>query len=673
MKLERLVLSRNALTGPIPGELGNLQELTTLYLYGNQLTGAIPAELGGLSNLERLEVQQNQLSGGIPVEVGSLTELVSLQLNNNGLSGAIPASLGGPVAPRAPKARGQRVHGLYPRLSGRHQAERPELAEPAGLHDHDHLHADDLGDGQRPYQSPAGHVQLPERDERDGDSDPGRRRADHLLGRRLQRQRHSHDLRPHDDRQQDRQCHLRAHHAHTDGDGGGGGSVAHDGGATLYDGDEVTLTASWNDATHSFTGWGGDCEGTATTCALTIDAAKTVTAAFAALPATRCATTTATDCIRAVYLGAPGDYAQVQDIPADLLLTANSDGRYYVERGRQYTVVTAARLPTGWTRFYLDWSPLEFGQPRPVSASQLIKPVGTTYTFTVSEDEAAATLITFDLKQARPFVRPRPDGKPHIGDTVVSMQVQVTSFRYDIYDTTGQATADGSHALLMTEGTQTSAVTQHGDLVERVTGIIVNVKEGDGTAHVDFYRSIKTGDVVEWVPTGNEECWQRYRVTAIQPDPAGSPARKLFSLEPLSKFFLKCSGEIVPASGVLEVELRWNPPPTRPAADGTPTLLMNQPVTGPLTVRIAPFSLATIDIPAGMSIVRNTPYVMGSDGIHSTTVDDVKSGSRLAIDIRRGVEVHRDIVTVEDDTRDVGALFDQIAASLRLAQLGEDQ
>ena len=102
---------------------------------------------------------------------------------------------------------------------------------------------------------------------------------------------------------------------------GEGGSVTPDGTTTHGEGAEVTLTASWNDATHSFTGWGGDCEGTATTCALTMDAAKTVTATFAALPATRCATTTASDCIRAVYLGAPGDYAQVQDIPADLLLT----------------------------------------------------------------------------------------------------------------------------------------------------------------------------------------------------------------------------------------------------------------------------------------------------------------------------------------------------------------
>ena len=110
------------------------------------------------------------------------------------------------------------------------------------------------------------------------------------------------------------------------------------------------------------------------------------------------------------------------DIPADLLLTPNSDGRYYVERGRQYTVVTAARLPTGWTHFYLQGTPV--GAVRPVSLQQLIMPIGTTYTFTITADPEASTLITFDLKQARPFVRPRPDNKPEIGNTVVTTQFE---------------------------------------------------------------------------------------------------------------------------------------------------------------------------------------------------------------------------------------------------------
>ena len=203
---------------------------------------------------------------------------------------------------------------------------------------------------------------------------------------------------------------------------GMGGSVTPADTTTQDRDTEVTLTASWNDATHSFTGWGGDCSGTGSACVLTMDVDKTVTATFAALPANRCATTTAADCIRAVYKGAPGDYAQVADIPADKLLTP-ADGRYTVERGQQITVVTAARLPTGYTRFYLQRSPL--ARPSPLSYERLIPPVGTTYTFTPIQFEGAADEITFDLTAARPRPLPRPGLKPELGDVVVTTTFDV--------------------------------------------------------------------------------------------------------------------------------------------------------------------------------------------------------------------------------------------------------
>ena len=100
-------------------------------------------------------------------------------------------------------------------------------------------------------------------------------------------------------------------------------------------------------------------------------------------------------------------------------LNAGPGGTYRVDAGLEVTVVTAARLPSGWTRFYLDQSPL--GNP-PVSARQLI---GTTYSFTVSDEAPAATTVTYHLKQAKPFIRPRPDGKPHIGATVVETEFEV--------------------------------------------------------------------------------------------------------------------------------------------------------------------------------------------------------------------------------------------------------
>ena len=203
---------------------------------------------------------------------------------------------------------------------------------------------------------------------------------------------------------------------------GDGGSITPAGTTTHDEDSEVTLTASWNDATHDFGGWGGDCSGAATTCVLTMDANKAVTATFTALSATRCSNTNDANCIRAVYIGKPGDYAQVVDIPSAMRLSGGPGGTYHVDAGLQVTVVTAARLPGGWTRFYLEQDPV--ADPA-IAASRLIPPVGTTYTFTVSDEAAEATDITYELKQAKPFVRPRPDGKPHIGATVVETDFQV--------------------------------------------------------------------------------------------------------------------------------------------------------------------------------------------------------------------------------------------------------
>ncbi len=142
-----------------------------------------------------------------------------------------------------------------------------------------------------------------------------------------------------------------------------------------------------------------------------------------------CATPADPTCIHAVYIGAPSDYAQVVDIPSAMRLNAGPGGTYHVDAGLEVTVVTAARLPSGWTRFYLEPSPVI----APVSVSRLIQPVGTTYTFTVEGAppfgvtviNRAPTSFTYHLKQAKPFVRPRPDGKPHTGAPVVETEFVV--------------------------------------------------------------------------------------------------------------------------------------------------------------------------------------------------------------------------------------------------------
>ena len=92
--LERLSLDGNQLSGSIPSQLGNLDNLEYLSLDGNQLSGSIPPELGNLDNLREMTLSSNQLSGSIPPELGNLDNLERLSLRNNQLSGEIPPWLG---------------------------------------------------------------------------------------------------------------------------------------------------------------------------------------------------------------------------------------------------------------------------------------------------------------------------------------------------------------------------------------------------------------------------------------------------------------------------------------------------------------------------------------------------------------------------------------------------
>ena len=79
--------------GAIPPELGQLSNLTALWLNGNELEGAIPPELGQLSSLTELWLNGNQLTGTIPAELGQLTNLTHLSLDRNRLTGELPREL----------------------------------------------------------------------------------------------------------------------------------------------------------------------------------------------------------------------------------------------------------------------------------------------------------------------------------------------------------------------------------------------------------------------------------------------------------------------------------------------------------------------------------------------------------------------------------------------------
>ncbi|KQK22412.1 LRR receptor-like serine/threonine-protein kinase FEI 1 [Brachypodium distachyon] len=88
-----LILAYHKLVGPIPPEIGRLNQLETLSLQGNSLYGVLPPELGNCTKLQQLYLQGNYISGYIPSEFGDLVELQALDLSSNSLRGSIPHSL----------------------------------------------------------------------------------------------------------------------------------------------------------------------------------------------------------------------------------------------------------------------------------------------------------------------------------------------------------------------------------------------------------------------------------------------------------------------------------------------------------------------------------------------------------------------------------------------------
>jgi Leucine-rich repeat (LRR) protein len=79
--LESLDISDNNLTGALPAEIKNLQNLKILKANNNNMTG-VPAEIGQMSKLEILDLSNNQLTG-LPYELGNLKNLKILNLSGN--------------------------------------------------------------------------------------------------------------------------------------------------------------------------------------------------------------------------------------------------------------------------------------------------------------------------------------------------------------------------------------------------------------------------------------------------------------------------------------------------------------------------------------------------------------------------------------------------------------
>jgi LRR receptor-like serine/threonine-protein kinase FLS2 len=93
-KLQGLGLNDNRLEGPIPSELCHLENLYKMHFSGNELSGPIPAWLNNLTFLRYLYLDFNQFNSTIPSSLWSLTNILEVKLSANSLSGPLSLEIG---------------------------------------------------------------------------------------------------------------------------------------------------------------------------------------------------------------------------------------------------------------------------------------------------------------------------------------------------------------------------------------------------------------------------------------------------------------------------------------------------------------------------------------------------------------------------------------------------
>jgi Leucine-rich repeat (LRR) protein len=93
-KLTSIELASNKISGVIPDALGRLSALVRVSLDDNYLTGRLPTEIALLSNLESFSAFANRINGTLPSEIGSLLRLATFNVEDNRLFREIPSELG---------------------------------------------------------------------------------------------------------------------------------------------------------------------------------------------------------------------------------------------------------------------------------------------------------------------------------------------------------------------------------------------------------------------------------------------------------------------------------------------------------------------------------------------------------------------------------------------------
>ena len=131
-----------------------------------------------------------------------------------------------------------------------------------------------------------------------------------------------------------------------------------------------------------------------------------------------------------------------------------------------------------------------------------------------------------------------------------------TTFRYNAYDTTGAVSTPGSYAFLSNPDDTSTAVATYEALRDgTTTALLIHTSDADGLSRADVYDTVEVGDLFEWRQA--DDCFVRYTVTEVTPDPAGDVPRKALVVQWTIYAFTGC-GESIASS---PVSIIWGPQP----------------------------------------------------------------------------------------------------------------
>ncbi|XP_024171104.1 receptor protein-tyrosine kinase CEPR2 [Rosa chinensis] len=112
-------MSRNKLSGKLSKSISKLQNLFKIELFANGLGGEIPPEVANLTLLREFDISTNRFDGKLPSEFGNLKNLVVFQLYENNFSGEFPAGFGDMQHLTALSIYGNRFSGEFPANLGK--------------------------------------------------------------------------------------------------------------------------------------------------------------------------------------------------------------------------------------------------------------------------------------------------------------------------------------------------------------------------------------------------------------------------------------------------------------------------------------------------------------------------------------------------------------------------